>query len=100
MPMPGSICVDTNSGENALYSALVDKYDAQTVTRQRLDVGDVLITADSGTVVVERKTWADLAKSLTDNRYAEQKARMLSFVAGAEQDDDDAAEAASSSSFE
>ena len=35
MPMPGSICVDTNSGENALYSALVDKYDAQTVTRQR-----------------------------------------------------------------
>ena len=31
-------------------------------------------------MLIERKTWADLAKSLTDGRYAEQKARLLSAV--------------------
>ena len=47
--MPGSIVVDTNVGETPLYEALVQKFDAQTVTRQRLDVGDVVLTADTGT---------------------------------------------------
>ena len=81
--MPGSIRVDTNTGENALFASLVGRFDSQTVRRQRLDVGDVLLSAHSGTVVVERKSWADLAKSLTDGRYLEQKTRMLSFVASA-----------------
>ena len=94
-----SIRVDTNSGENALYTSLVARFDDQTVRRQRLDVGDVVLTADSGTVVVERKSWADLAKSLTDKRYEEQKARMLSFVAGAGQDEDDDAEGAVTASI-
>ena len=94
-----SIRVDTNSGENALYTSLVARFDDQTVRRQRLDVGDVVLTADSGTVLVERKSWADLAKSLTDKRYEEQKARMLSFVAGAGQDEDDDAEGADTASI-
>ena len=87
--MPGSIRVDTNTGETTLYTALVGRFDNQTVRRQRLDVGDVMLSAPSGTVVIERKSWADLAKSLIDKRYVEQKTRMLSFVAGAGQDDDD-----------
>ena len=42
-------------------------------------------------MLVERKTWPDLAKSLSDGRYAEQKARLLSAVfAGAEEESDEA----------
>ena len=44
--------------------ALVGRFDNQTVRRQRLEVGDVMLSAPSGTVVIERKSWADLAKSL------------------------------------
>ena len=52
----------------------------------------MLTSGSSGDVVlVERKTWADLAKSLSDGRYAEQKARLLSAVfAGAEDVSDEA----------
>ena len=97
MPMAGSIVVDTNAGESALYEALVRRFDGSTVTRRKLDVGDVMLVADAGTVVVERKTWLDWAKSLTDGRYAEQKARLLSCVAagcgGARAEEGDASEA-------
>ena len=68
--MAGSIVVDTNAGENALYEALLRRFDGSTVTRRKLDVGDVMLSAESGTVVVERKTWLDWAKSMTDGRYA------------------------------
>jgi ERCC4-type nuclease len=87
--MPGSVVVDTNVGETPLYEALVRKFDAQTVTRQRLDVGDVVLTADTGTVIVERKTWLDLASSLIDRRYVEQKARMLAVARGGGGADDE-----------
>ena len=63
MPMAGSIVVDTNAGESALYEGLVRRFDGATVTRRKLDVGDVMLSAESGTVVVERKTWLDWAKS-------------------------------------
>ena len=79
----GTICVDTHSAETSLYEALVARFGNQTVIRRRLDVGDVELTADAGLVVFERKTWADLAKSLSDGRYAEQKARILSLVRAA-----------------
>ena len=70
------------AGEAGLHAALVQRFGADQVERRRLDVGDVVLTGDSGAVVlIERKTWADLAKSLTDGRYAEQKARLLSCVA-------------------
>ena len=66
----GEIVVDTREAD--LASRLPH------VHRRQLDVGDVLLSAPAGQVVIERKTWPDLAKSLSDGRYAEQKARMLS----------------------
>ena len=36
-----------------------------------------MLVTDAGTVYVERKTWVDWAKSLSDGRYANQKARLL-----------------------
>jgi ERCC4-type nuclease len=97
-PPPAAIAVDTNAGEAGLHAALVQRFGESTVERRRLDVGDVVLTGgDSGAVVlIERKTWADLAKSLTDGRYAEQKARLLSCVAGgggARAEEGDASEA-------
>ena len=96
-PPPATIAVDTNAGEAGLHAALVQRFGESTVERRRLDVGDVMLTGDSGAVVlIERKTWADLAKSLTDGRYAEQKARLLSCVArggGAWAEEGDASEA-------
>ena len=96
MPMQGSIVVDTNAGETALFQALVRRFDASTVTRRKLDVGDVMLVADAGTVYVERKTWLDWAKSLSDGRYANQKARLLAAARGGSDaaDDDDGDEAA------
>jgi ERCC4-type nuclease len=93
MPMQGSIVVDTNAGETALYQALVRRFDAATVTRRKLDVGDVMLVADAGTVYVERKTWLDWAKSLSDGRYANQKARLLAAARGGDVEDDDEGEA-------
>jgi hypothetical protein len=82
MPMAGSmIVVDTNAGESALYEALVRRFDGSTVQRRKLDVGDVMLVAEAGTVYVERKTWLDWAKSMTDGRYASQKARLRSLLA-------------------
>ena len=89
------IVVDTNAGETALYSALVQRFGAEQVERRRLDVGDVMLTsgASGDVLLVERKTWPDLAKSLSDGRYAEQKARLLSAVfAGAEEASDEDAD--------
>ena len=98
MPMQGSIVVDTNAGETALFQALVRRFDASTVTRRKLDVGDVMLVADAGTVYVERKTWVDWAKSLSDGRYANQKARLLAAArggdGGSDAADDDEGEAA------
>lgn len=91
------ITVDTNAGEDAVYAAL-EKCGAGVnndyeLRRQRLDVGDVCISHrdtsnasndDSGdtdrltkSIVVERKTWADLCASICDGRLAEQKSRMV-----------------------
>ena len=52
------------------------------VVRQRLDVGDFVLEADGKRIVVERKSLFDLAKSLTDGRYAEQKARLVATSEG------------------
>ena len=71
------ITVDTNHGEEALHSKLVSKFGAAEVGRRRLDVGDVLLEVGGKRIIVERKTLFDLAKSLTDGRYSEQKARMV-----------------------
>ena len=84
------VVVDTNPGEDALFEALLkhtvgDDKPVQAradVRRQRLDVGDVRVSATDGdgdgmAVVFERKTWADLASSICDGRLVEQKSRMV-----------------------
>ena len=81
--MAAVVRVDTNAGETPLFTALQARLGAEQVVRERLDVGDVVLTApESGAMlIVERKSWPDLAKSLTDGRYAEQKARLLAAAA-------------------
>lgn len=74
------VTVDTNAGEDAVFAALSETgIDGFDIRRQRLDVGDVRISlgSDGLTVVLERKTWADLASSICDGRLAEQKSRMV-----------------------
>ena len=65
--MAAVVRVDTNAGETPLFAALQARLGAEHhVVRERLDVGDVVLTAPDGgaTLIVERKTWPDLAKSL------------------------------------
>lgn len=46
--------------------------------KEYLDVGDFVLNDRNGhTLFFERKTWADLAGSLTDGRYREQRSRLL-----------------------
>lgn len=49
-------------------------------TKQNLEIGDIQIHNDQCTIsyIFERKTISDLAGSIKDGRYREQKARMLS----------------------
>jgi len=49
-----------------------------TPVTSNLDIGDVLIKGDGFTLLFERKTVSDLAASIKDRRYSEQKARILS----------------------
>jgi len=68
------IIVDTNSAEDFIYQACID--DNIPVERQRLDVGDVIISLETMKYVLERKTWTDLTASICDGRWSEQKSRM------------------------
>ena len=45
-----------------------------------LDVGDILFDSPRCRIVVERKTLSDLAASIKDGRYAEQKQRLTAFM--------------------
>tara|TARA_B110001450_G_scaffold162114_1_gene151100 strand:- start:4937 stop:5731 length:795 start_codon:yes stop_codon:yes gene_type:complete len=80
-PREQMICVDTNSAEDGVFTAL------QIMTgmsvnvpseRRRLDVGDITMSNGSRTFVIERKQWSDLAASICDGRLKEQKSRMVS----------------------
>ena len=66
------IVVDTNSGEDDAFEALKEA-EPDAVRRERLDVGDIVLRAGGSTVIIERKATADLASSLSDHRYHEQK---------------------------
>ena len=82
-PMEG-IEVDTNDGETAVFLHLQSKL-GDRVRRQRQDVGDFCVRAGGFTVIVERKTTADLASSLRDGRSKEQKARQLAAMGADEE---------------
>lgn len=63
--------------------ALIGCFDASLpYTIQQLDVGDIQILDDADSVicVIERKTVEDLAASIKDGRYKEQKLRLLSMM--------------------
>lgn len=81
------IAVDAREGElRTALEAVVEREcvcprrgGADIIEHGSLDVGDVRVT-DAGervVILVERKTVADLAASVKDGRYREQKARML-----------------------
>jgi ERCC4-type nuclease len=74
------IVVDTR--ERELPAALAAS-GAMTTSVSPLDVGDVEVwVGGERALVVERKTLSDLAASVKDGRYAEQKARMLATTEG------------------
>lgn len=61
------------------FKYLNERSENKTYSIQQLDVGDVHIYDNENLVcLVERKTWSDLSNSLIDNRYHEQKQRMMS----------------------
>lgn len=66
-----------DSRENALIVALTADDTMHEV--QQMDVGDAVIVLQEGVLglIVERKTEADLAASMRDGRYHEQKGRLM-----------------------
>lgn len=50
------------------------------VSKENLEIGDMQLRYNGETrIIIERKTINDLAQSVKDNRYKEQKARLLAF---------------------
>ena len=74
-----NVIVDSRPGENDLFAMLgsMVSSDQATLERRQLDIGDVIVECDAGSVMIERKTWADWVSSLNDGRYKSQKVRML-----------------------
>lgn len=68
------IIIDTNAGEHFLFEPCV--HEGIIVERRLLHVGDIIISTSTIDYVIERKTWADLAASICDGRWSEQKSRM------------------------
>lgn len=69
------IIVDSNAAEDAVYHALVEC--VPCTSRRRLDIGDIHLIGKKHSVLVERKTWSDLAASMSDGRLNEQKRRFV-----------------------
>lgn len=63
-----------------LRSIFSDESSSIHLVSSPLEVGDITISAEGLSLIFERKTGADLAASVTDGRYREQKARLLSAV--------------------
>jgi hypothetical protein len=81
MVRPCEVVVDNR--ERDLIAALARQGTAHAT--QVMPVGDLAFYRDGrALLLVERKTWADLAGSIVDGRYAEQKGRLLAARAGAD----------------
>jgi ERCC4-type nuclease len=73
-----NIIVHIDFRETELYE-LVKGMEGATVDSISLEVGDIMIcNGEEPLLVLERKTFADLASSNRDGRYREQRARLLS----------------------
>ena len=65
-------------GETALINAFATAEIKITIPKENLDVGDVHITKNERIVYIfERKAKGDLAASINDGRYREQKSRLI-----------------------
>jgi ERCC4-type nuclease len=74
--MPVEIRVDFR--ESALIAQLQQSNNDLNVIEDNLELGDIHVVYDDIRLIFERKTMSDLAASLKDGRYKEQKHRMLS----------------------
>ena len=75
------ILVHIDSREHELLNAIKTKFKDLPVDSISLDVGDIMIVNSKTEVpllILERKTFSDLASSNRDGRYREQRARLLS----------------------
>jgi ERCC4-type nuclease len=75
--MPRNVELRVDNREHKVIEELCGRVIAHTVTT--LDIGDfAFVDKDDGSllVILERKTYADLAASVKDSRYREQKARL------------------------
>jgi ERCC4-type nuclease len=69
------VVIDTR--ESRLYEVLQTSLPPEALSVEPLEIGDIQIQHDQFRIVVERKTEKDLAASIKDGRYREQKARLL-----------------------
>ena len=68
------IIVDTREHD------LIELFSSQEIKVKSLDVGDVHLIGQDIVVAIERKSLADLAASIKDGRYKEQKQRLNAFM--------------------
>ena len=83
VPSPAHVVITIDARETSLYQDMTDRdLDNYTgrieIKSENLMLGDVHITYKNLTHIFERKTLQDLQSSITDGRYKEQKARLLS----------------------
>jgi crossover junction endonuclease MUS81 len=64
--------------EHEMLSYMKDKYPHINIETTNLQVGDIMIGGETDELIFERKTIADLAASIKDSRYHEQKQRLKS----------------------
>lgn len=77
-----TVTIDTR--ETAIADIISRNYKSDTINVQiaPLDLGDIVVEASNNVkLVFERKTGCDLAASIKDGRYREQKRRLLDAVA-------------------
>jgi ERCC4-type nuclease len=86
-----NVCIEVDYRECELFKCITALFPGQRPEQDQgedpgpihleskpLDVGDVRICGENTTLLFERKTFADLAASIKDGRYKEQKARLMS----------------------
>lgn len=77
-----TITVYVDNREHKLFPLIQDvlsAIDGVSVIQQVLEIGDIMISKeDKDVLLFERKTISDLASSVKDGRYKEQKHRMIS----------------------
>lgn len=58
---------------------LISEFNDDTISVEKLELGDLIIENDVNIVLIERKTYSDLISSILDGRFREQKKRLLLF---------------------